>query len=86
MAEGRDRRTGAVYKYGMNGDDTNFSFLLTPANADPQGITTDGTGIWVVDIKDDDVYKYNMSGTYTGFSFLLETGNNSGRGIRVTTK
>ncbi len=34
------------------------------ANDWPQGITTDGNYIYVVDYDDDKIYKYDMSGTY----------------------
>ena len=51
-----------------------------PDNADPTGITTNGTHIWVVDTGDDDVYLYHMNGTYIEL-WALNAGNSDARGI-----
>ena len=57
-------------------------FLLAPRRLEGagKGITTDGTNIWVVDIKDDLAYKYTMSGTFLS-SFALNALNGNASGI-----
>jgi len=52
---------------------------LTAANADPIGITTDGSNIWIVDNDDDSVYKYGMDGSYISvWGTTAANGNPSG--------
>ena len=64
-----------VYKYTSSGS-PNGSFALTAANADPAGITTDGTNLWVLDLADAIAYKYHMAGLSVG-SFSLNAANAS---------
>lgn len=64
-----------VYKYTSSGS-PNGSFALTAANADPAGITTDGTNLWVFDLADAVAYKYHMAGLSVG-SFSLNADNAS---------
>ena len=59
---------------------TNRDFDLNSANTNPQGITTDGTNIFVVDNTDDKVYVYTMSGTYVK-NFNLNSANTNPFGI-----
>ncbi len=53
------------------------------SNADPQGISTNGTDVWIVDAKSDKVYKYagaatRLSGSQNAASSLnLNSGNTS---------
>jgi len=40
------------------------SFDISAKSGDVEGVTTDGTYIWIVDIGDDRIYKYTMAGAY----------------------
>jgi sugar lactone lactonase YvrE len=56
-------------------------------NATPEGITTNGTDVWIVDSKSDKVFRYagaatRLSGTQTAASsFNLNSGNSSAKDI-----
>ena len=54
--------------------------IQTAANADAEGITTDGSNIWVVDSKDKLAYKYDMDGAFLS-SFALTAEDKGPRGI-----
>ena len=68
-----------VYKYDLLGNSVG-DFDLDPDNRDSQGITTDGTSIWVVDKDDRLIYAYGMSGGSAG-SFEMKMANRDPKGI-----
>ena len=50
-------------------------------NANPRGLGTDGTNIWVVDLTDDEVYKYTIDGTYISSFDTHASGNGDPIGL-----
>ena len=54
--------------------------VLPSPNGNPEGITTDGTSIWVADGADDLVYRYDLFGGSTG-TFSLTGANGDATGI-----
>ena len=60
------------------------SFVLTPANTNGQGITTDGSRIWVVDsLGNRATYRYSLNGVFES-SFLLTDPNTNPSGMTTT--
>ena len=57
-----------------------LSFALTSGNTDPEGIASDGSSLYVVDITADRVYVYSLAGTFQS-SFALTSGNTDPEGI-----
>ena len=47
------------------------SFSVSAQEADPRGLTWDGTNYWVVGTSNDTAYKYTSAGVYTGTSFSV---------------
>ena len=75
-----DKSDDKVYRYELSGALTG-SFALVSANNDAEGITTDGSSIWVVDKGDKVVYEYDLlSGASLG-SFNLTNANGDPKGI-----
>ena len=64
---------------------TEMISMTTRANADPSGIGTDGSAIWVVDDADDIVYRYDMAGAYVS-EFPLTADNSDPQGLTVTPR
>ena len=65
---------------GVSGFESSFD--LADANNDPQGITTEGNFLWVVDNNDSKVYRYTLSGDHTeNGDFSLAIQNKNARGI-----
>ena len=56
------------------------SFALDSANANPQGIASDGSSLYVVDLDDERVYVYSLAGAFQS-SFALDSANDSPSGI-----
>ena len=55
-------------------------FALTSGNLNPQGIASDGSNLYVVDLVDDLVYVYSLAGTFQS-SFALTSANGNSYGI-----
>ena len=75
-----DKADKRVYSYNPSGVPTG-SFALTEDNTDPEGITAEGSSVWVVD-KKDKVFQYDVSGASLG-SFDLAAANSDAQGITV---
>ena len=84
--EAEDDGDDAAYKYTLAGA-LESSFALTSANADPTGITTNGSQIWVVDAADLKIYSYRTDGVYISAGDIPLTGPNADpQGITVRSK
>ena len=66
-----------AFKYSMAGNWIDADWDFTGVNEDPQGITTDGNDIWVVDADDKAVYKYVYKYTPTITSASISDRDNS---------
>ncbi len=79
-----------VYVYNTSGGLLgSWSAGSLPSNADVQGITTNGTDIWIVDNKGDKVYRYTgaasrLSGSQTAASSFNLNGSNTNPADLVT--
>ena len=61
----------------------NSSFKLARGNTAPEGITTDGTKLWVVNSGNPDkVFVYSLSGGSLG-SWTIDSANNSPTGLTI---
>jgi len=55
-----------------------FTFSVGAQDGEPQGVTSDGTYLWVIGSNSGAVYKYSMAGVYQNVSFSVgsQTGGN----------
>ena len=78
-----DAQADKLFAYTSGARDTGKDFSLHSDNAQPQGIWSDGTTIWVADSDDDKVYAYTLSNgaRVAGKDFDLVAANDAPRGI-----
>jgi hypothetical protein len=55
-----------------------FTFSVGAQDGEPQGVTSDGTYLWVLGSNNNSVFKYSMAGVYQNVSFSVgsQTGGN----------
>ena len=75
-----DKADKRVYSYNPSGVPTG-SFALTEDNTDPEGITAEGSSVWVVDEKKDEVFEYDGGTGDLLSSFALDGANDDSLGI-----
>ncbi len=85
-----DAKTDQVFRYAGAATRTNSfqnatsSFSLASGNAQPKGIVTDGSYLWVVnDANSDKVFKYTLAGVPLGNWKLNTSGASSPTGITI---